>query len=300
MPRIRTIKPEFWSDEKLGPLEPLTRLVFLGLVSHADDAGRLVDSVRQLDGLLFPYSEDSSRDSLETLARLSRIVRYQSDSGQRLIQIVGWTKHQRVDKPSKHVLPAPTSESVVDQQDPEPSRDTPETLASVSRDPRAPTMDLGASTPDLGPKTTALAAPESGDVNQGELLDLADRVLGLNRLSGLEKQANRRILGLWLYSGDLKRDPFEIMLAIEGAAEMRDLDRIGWDSAKPGTPMTLKALNGPMTLADQGDGKAQRDLYAVAVEFARSKTDDNPVPAQARRRGVGGMKRALVALPEAS
>ena len=61
------IKPEFWQDEKLAPLTPVDRLVFLGLISQADDAGRLVDSVRMLDGLLFPYTDDSSVESLETL-----------------------------------------------------------------------------------------------------------------------------------------------------------------------------------------------------------------------------------------
>ena len=68
MARIRTIKPEFWQDEKLAPLESIHRLVFLGLISHADDAGRLVDNIKALDGMIFPSTDDSSRESLETLA----------------------------------------------------------------------------------------------------------------------------------------------------------------------------------------------------------------------------------------
>lgn len=154
MARIRTIKPEFWADEKLGPLGPIHRLVFLGLVSHADDAGRLVDSVRQLDGLIFPHTSDSCEDSLGVLARLSRIRRYTSESGQRLIQIEGWTQHQKVDKPSKYVLPPPPPEIGAVEPFSEVSRESREDLAKDSR------PDLGPTTYDLGPTSVERRARE--------------------------------------------------------------------------------------------------------------------------------------------
>lgn len=100
MPRIRTIKPEFWSDEKIGPLSPLDRLVFLGLVSMADDAGRLVDSVRKINGDLFPHTDDNCGPSLDRLAEAGVIRRGATSSGQRVIQVAGWTKHQKIDKPN--------------------------------------------------------------------------------------------------------------------------------------------------------------------------------------------------------
>lgn len=132
MARIRTIKPGFWSDEKLAPLDPITRLVFLGLISNADDAGRLIDSVRMIDGMLFPFSEHSSREAIETLARLSRVLRYRSASGQPILQICNWEEHQRVDNPSAHVLPAPTPEDIAAQQFDTSSREPSENLASPS------------------------------------------------------------------------------------------------------------------------------------------------------------------------
>lgn len=100
MARIRTIKPEFWQDEKLAPLDPLTRLVFIGMISQADDAGRLVDSVRLLDGLLFPMTSDTCGPSLDVLADVGVIERGITSSGQPVIQIVGWSKHQKVEKPN--------------------------------------------------------------------------------------------------------------------------------------------------------------------------------------------------------
>ncbi len=99
MARIRSIKPEYWQDEKLAPLPPIDRLVFLGLISQADDAGRLVDSVRLLDGLLFPHTDDSCAASLEVLTDLGVIERGVTASGQSVIQIVNW-HHQKIDKPN--------------------------------------------------------------------------------------------------------------------------------------------------------------------------------------------------------
>ena len=100
MARIRTIKPEFWADEKLGPLDPTTRLVFLGLISQADDAGRVLDSVRFIDGLLFPFTDDTAGPSLEVLDRVGVVERGMTEGGQPVIQIVGWSAHQRIDKPN--------------------------------------------------------------------------------------------------------------------------------------------------------------------------------------------------------
>lgn len=151
MARIRTIKPEFWADEKLAPLTPLDRLVFLGLISQADDAGRLVDSVRQLDGLLFPFSEDTCGPSLDKLADLERIQRYTSDSGQSLIQITRWENHQRVVNPSKHTLPGPSCYEQCPQRDTEPSLEPNEDLTRDEVDPKSPTMDHGPRTMEHGP-----------------------------------------------------------------------------------------------------------------------------------------------------
>ena len=145
MARIRTIKPEFWGDEKMAALDPLTRLVFLGLISLADDRGRLLDNVKFLDGQLFPVSDESCAGPLDTLAALLRIQRYTSESGQSLIQIVNWRRHQKVDKPSKYSLPAPPGWSD------ESSRDTREALATDSRETRAPTYDLRPTTSDQRP-----------------------------------------------------------------------------------------------------------------------------------------------------
>lgn len=99
MARIRTIKPEFWADEKLGPLPPIDRLVFLGLISLADDCGRLLDNIKQIDAAIFPYTDDSARGSLARLTEMGRIVRGETSSGQRVIQVANW-HHQKIERPN--------------------------------------------------------------------------------------------------------------------------------------------------------------------------------------------------------
>lgn len=107
MPRIRTVKPEFWHDEKLAPLSPITRLAFLGLISMADDAGRVLDNVKVVDAFVFPNTTDSVAKSLTLLSQIGVIERGKSASGQSVIQIVGWGKHQKVEKANlKSCLPS--------------------------------------------------------------------------------------------------------------------------------------------------------------------------------------------------
>lgn len=106
MPRIRTIKPEFWSDEKLSVCDAITRFVFLGLIGMADDRGRLLDNIKIIDAFIFPNTSDTCRESVATLSRIGRVQRGKTSSGQNIIQIVNWERHQRVDKPQyKAALP---------------------------------------------------------------------------------------------------------------------------------------------------------------------------------------------------
>lgn len=167
--RIRTLKPEFWNDEKLAPLAPIDRLVFIGLISQADDAGRLVDSIRLIDGLLFGATGDTCAQSLQTLAELWIIQRGKTASGQAVIQITNWEKHQRVERPNmKNVLPPIKNspkrrrrtvgdESVNDSvKDHRSVGDAAEQLSAHTFDLRPTTYDHH--TNDLRPSTTAAAA----------------------------------------------------------------------------------------------------------------------------------------------
>lgn len=100
MPRIRTVKPEFWADEKLSIMTTVDRFVFLGLISLADDAGRVLDNLKVIDAFIFPASSESASESLANLSRTGRIRRGITASGQPAIQITNWNVHQKIDHPN--------------------------------------------------------------------------------------------------------------------------------------------------------------------------------------------------------
>lgn len=58
MARIRTIKPDFWEDEKLGAIPIHARLLFIGTWSYADDNGVIRGSAALLKSQIFPYDDN--------------------------------------------------------------------------------------------------------------------------------------------------------------------------------------------------------------------------------------------------
>lgn len=107
MARIRTIKPEFFTDADLGELSPLHRLLFAGLWCEADREGRLVDRPRDLKVRILPFDRCDADKLLGDLAATGMIARYEAD-GDRFIAIRGFKKHQAVNirEPSSK-LPEP-------------------------------------------------------------------------------------------------------------------------------------------------------------------------------------------------
>lgn len=110
MARIRSLKPELWEDESIGRCSRDAMLLFIGLISHADDEGRQRGGPRLLLANVFPYHEDVESthiaEWLEELELANVIVCYVV-AGQRYLQIRNWAKHQRVDHPKPSSLPPP-------------------------------------------------------------------------------------------------------------------------------------------------------------------------------------------------
>ncbi len=68
MSRIRSIKPQFFLNDELASLHPLDRLLFIGLWTMADKAGRLEDRPLKIKAAVLPYD---AYDIEEALKRLS-------------------------------------------------------------------------------------------------------------------------------------------------------------------------------------------------------------------------------------
>lgn len=93
MPRKRTISPEFFTDEDIGDLHPLERLLFIGMWCHADKAGRMKDKPRTIKSCCLPYDDVDIDAALNKLAGCGFIFRYEVD-GEQCIQIRTWERHQ--------------------------------------------------------------------------------------------------------------------------------------------------------------------------------------------------------------
>lgn len=60
--RIRQVKPSFWVDHKLAPLNDETRLFYIGVWMLADDAGWFRWSVHETAAALYPYLNPKARE----------------------------------------------------------------------------------------------------------------------------------------------------------------------------------------------------------------------------------------------
>ncbi len=109
MARIRSIKPSIWTDEKFISLSRDARLLVLGMISHADDEGRLFASIAKLAGDIFPADDLKPglvRQWRDEIATTGLAVVYQVN-GVEYAVFPNWSKHQRISKPQPSILPAP-------------------------------------------------------------------------------------------------------------------------------------------------------------------------------------------------
>lgn len=116
MPRIRTIKPDFWQHPKVTAASRDARLYFLGLLNEADDEGRMRYSGKRLAGVIFPDDDDVTGAEIDLwtaeLENVGLVVRYVVDDAP-LLLILGFTEHQKINRPSPSRLPAPPREPSV-------------------------------------------------------------------------------------------------------------------------------------------------------------------------------------------
>jgi hypothetical protein len=104
MARIRTIKPDFWTDEKLTECSLSARLLFIGTWNFADDNGNLDRSAKQIKARVFPLDNlDCEPLILELLAK-ELLIEY-SYEDRLYLHIQGFNKHQLINRPSKPTCP---------------------------------------------------------------------------------------------------------------------------------------------------------------------------------------------------
>ena len=114
MARIRTIKPDFWSDEKIVELTPWARLLFIGLWNFSDDYGRMPFSPKKIKMLVFPGDDVDVSSCLEELSREDLIRVYERDGRAVSRDPELRRMHQKIDRKTASKFPAPVDEPLPD------------------------------------------------------------------------------------------------------------------------------------------------------------------------------------------
>jgi hypothetical protein len=114
VPRIRTVKPSFFTSYSMAQLPIEVRYLFAGLLTEADDEGRMLDSPKRIAGDIFPHDEHIGAAKvdrwLDMLASVQGedgspcIIRYATEHG-RYLSIIKWGEHQRISHPTPSRLP---------------------------------------------------------------------------------------------------------------------------------------------------------------------------------------------------
>lgn len=113
MARTRNVKPATFTNDLLAEVEPLGRLLFIGLWCHADRAGRVLDRGKKLKAEILPYDDCDIENLLQQLEMRGFVVRYTVDQVQ-CIQVVTFSKHQNPHKKEPvSSLPAPPNNGPV-------------------------------------------------------------------------------------------------------------------------------------------------------------------------------------------
>lgn len=143
MARSRTIRPEFWNDEKLAKVSRDARLLFIGIWTCSDDYGVTKGNDSWLKSQIFPYEDSVKLDKfiswMNELENLKVIIPFQFHL-EKFYYIKNFSKHQKVDHPSKNRNPEPPKdiESPEYRYSPDSNKKTNRplspTLANESRD----------------------------------------------------------------------------------------------------------------------------------------------------------------------
>lgn len=104
MARIRTVKPEYWTDERVGECSVSARLLFIACWNFSDDHGGLDRSAKQLKAQAFPYDAIDCEPLVQELLAAGLLIEYEVD-GKKYLHISGFGKHQKVEKPAKPRIP---------------------------------------------------------------------------------------------------------------------------------------------------------------------------------------------------
>lgn len=181
MARIRSVKPEFWSDRSIARVSRDARLLYISLWNQADEHGRLHGDPRWVKGHCLPYEDDLDLADidrlLDELENLGKVRRYVHD-GDPYLYLPNLKKHQRLESakvPSR--LPEPP------EPDDDPSVRRADKSARDSDIHSGPKSDIGTfpqATPDAqnGADKSVRNSDESAPIRAQQVAGCREHVAG--------------------------------------------------------------------------------------------------------------------------
>lgn len=113
MPRIRTIVPEFWEDERFSNVSLPAWLLYIGMKNFADDEGVILANPVIIKSKVFPAREDIRKQQvsgwLQELIENSILVPF--DYENKSYYVMDFSS-ERIDKPQKSKIPSEVIENV--------------------------------------------------------------------------------------------------------------------------------------------------------------------------------------------
>jgi hypothetical protein len=295
MPRIRTLKPEVFQHRKVGRLSIHARWLWLALLTHADDEGRLVADPGQLRITAFPYDRDITDEQVDHLIgeiSATGLVRFYEVDGVPYACFPSWCDHQKIDHPSRSKLPEPQGY----EDSPSPRESSASTRRALGESARALVMDQGSRIKDQGREqgttTTAPGAHAPGRPKAADAPGFAEWFWPLYP----KHVARARAVRAWNRLKLSDEVQAEMRVALE-----RDVKSAGWTKENGlYVPHPASWLNGrrwedeatkaepaaPIRTLDQGlrESKAAQDRYDA--EETERRRQMLKLPADATREQI--------------
>lgn len=269
MPRIRTVKPEFFTSLTVASLPLQARLTFIGLWTHCDDEGRCIDDARLIKAAIWPLDDRLASDvelDLKALSEASLIIRYKV--GERsYLAVRNWREHQRVNRPTPSKIPPPPNSIERGQE---------------ASDQREQVPGAG-ETPGKDGLTHASVSPH-GAVTEGSPLERKGKEQGKEQ--GKETRAGASARRTTPADAE-----FEKFWAAYPRHEAKGAARKAWDKAiKRATPEEITA--GAVRYRDQPGRDPQYTAHAATWLNADRWTDE-PAPARRSQDRTTGANRHI-------
>jgi hypothetical protein len=205
-PRIRSIKPEFFSDERINLIPVGARYTAIGLMSMADDRGRIKCMVPAVHAYVFPngdVNETQFKKALRLVIDESQFAWEYVDGRWNYLWLPRFWRHQVINKPSESTLPP-------HPRDPYGGLSVKEAMAQFKRDTESnyDRIATGVVAESSGSPTGGLLSPRVGALLRSD----PDQVRSLLQ-NGSELQEPQRVallsalLAAWIVHNDPKAEP---------------------------------------------------------------------------------------------